>query len=83
MSTFKEAYIDLVKMVDEAKASTSLSEESLLDLFKTQLVYGQPPITNTVEFTGEQITGDETDFSEDTNDDEDPDDDLPVIPFAN
>lgn len=84
MSTFKEAYIDLATMVSEAKESTGLSEEALIDLLKTQLVYGQAPITRAVETPpGEYIGSDETEFSEDTDDDEGTDAGADLIPFTN
>lgn len=84
MATFKEAYLDLVKMIAEAKESTNLDETTLIDLFKTQLVYGQAPITSAVEVpSGEYIGGDESAFSEDTDDDEGSDDDANIIPFTN
>lgn len=84
MSTFKEAYLDLATMVSEAKASTGLSEEALIDLLKTQLVYGQAPITNAVEVpSGEYVGGDEAEFTEETDDDEGSDDGADIIPFTN
>ncbi len=84
MASFKEAYLDLAAMVSEAAASTGLSEETLIDLFKTQLVYGQAPITSAVEVpSGEYVGGDETEFTEDTNDDEGSDDGADIIPFTN
>jgi len=85
MASFKEAYIDLANMVSEAKQSSGLSEESLIDLLKTQLVYGQAPITRSIETPpGEYVGGDETEFTEDIDDDgEDGDDAANLIPFNN
>lgn len=81
MASFKEAYLDLAAMVAEAAAATGLSEETLIDLFKTQLVYGQAPITQSVAAPeGEYIGGPETDFSEESDDDED-DSSADILPF--
>ena len=72
MSTFKEAYEDLVNMVSEAKKRTHLNENTLLDLMKTQLVYGSQPIATSLEAPmQEHITGDDPTLF----DTEDPDDD--------
>lgn len=84
MATFKEAYLDLANMISEAKEATNLDETTLIDLFKTQLVYGQAPITSAVEVPeGEYVGGDETEFTEDTDDDEGSDDGADIIPFTN
>ena len=84
MATFKEAYLDLATMVSDAKKSTGLSEEALIELFKTQLVYGQAPITNAVEVpAGEYIGEIEAEFTEDEDDDEGNDDGATIIPFTN
>lgn len=71
MATFEEAYLDLTRVIAKAKDETGLAEETLIDLFKTQLVYGQAPITSAVDIPpGEYVGGEATEFTEEQDDDE-------------
>mgnify|MGYP000943580146 CR=1 FL=1 len=71
MATFEEAYLDLTRVIAKAKDETGLAEETLIDLFKTQLVYGQAPITSAVDVpSGEYVGGEATEFTEEQDDDE-------------
>ena len=71
MATFEEAYLDLARVVSKAKEETGLEETTLIDLFKTQLVYGQAPITSAVDVpSGKYVGGETTEFTEEQDDDE-------------